>query len=47
MYDVIGANTLLYILWNGKTMKPLLLIQGGMDRDERFDSYGGGSYIFP
>ena len=47
MCDVIGTNTLWHLLWDGKTMTPLPLVEAALGEDCMFGSYGGASYIFP
>ncbi len=46
MCDVIGTNTQLYLLWDGKKMTPLPLIEAWADGCT-FGSYYGSAYIFP
>jgi Bacterial SH3 domain len=47
MCDVIGADMLLSILWNGKTLQPLPMIARGRGPGCVLGSFYGSSYIFP
>lgn len=46
MCDVIGTNTQLYVLWDGKKMTPLPLIEA-WSGDCILGSYYGSTYVFP